>query len=430
MPRHVREVNLATREARKRLKIAKKPYYRALDEGLHLGYRKSNAGSAWVVRWYTGKQAYKIANLEARPDDVLDADGATALSWNQAQAAARAFFQKRQREADGLDEVQAGPYTVEGALADYMKDYNLRGGKAAYRTQAAIDALILPKLGDVQIAKLSRKRIEDWHEALADAAPRLRTKPGEKQKYRAAEESVEAQRRRRSSANRILSILKAALNHAHQARKVASDEGWRSVKTFREVDAARVRYLDDAESRRLVNACAEDFRPLTQAALLTGCRYGELTALLARDYKADAGTLHVRISKAGKPRHVVLTDEGREFFAALTAGKAADSRLFVRADGGNWSTSHQHRRFKSACKIAKIGVITYHELRHTYASRLIMGGAPLAVVAAQLGHSDTRMVEKHYGHMAPSYVADTVRAAFGNIGIVQPTNIVSATGRK
>ena len=42
-----------------------------------------------------------------------------------------------------------------------------------------------------------------------------------------------------------------------------------------------------------------------------------------------------------------------------------------------------------------------------------MGGAPLAVVAAQLGHSDTRMVEKHYGHMAPSYVADTVRASFG-----------------
>ena len=75
-------------------------------------------------------------------------------------------------------------------------------------------------------------------------------------------------------------------------------------------------------------------------------------------------------------------------------------------------------------------MITFHELRHTYASRLIMGGAPLAVGAAQLGHSDTRMVEKHYGHMAPRYVADTVRAAFGNIGIVQPTNVVSATGRK
>lgn len=72
-----------------------------------------------------------------------------------------------------------------------------------------------------------------------------------------------------------------------------------------------------------------------------------------------------------------------------------------------------------------MGKLTFHELRHTYASRLVMNAVPLAVVAAQLGHSDTRMVEKHYGHMAPNYVADTVRAAFGKIGIVEETNVVS-----
>ena len=53
-----------------------------------------------------------------------------------------------------------------------------------------------------------------------------------------------------------------------------------------------------------------------------------------------------------------------------------------------------------------------------------MTGAPLAVVAAQLGHSDTRMVEKHYGHLAPSYVADTVRNAFTSMGVVEATSIV------
>jgi hypothetical protein len=52
-----------------------------------------------------------------------------------------------------------------------------------------------------------------------------------------------------------------------------------------------------------------------------------------------------------------------------------------------------------------------------------MRGVPLAVIASQLGHADTRMVEKHYGHLAPSYVADTVRAAFGTLGIVEPSNI-------
>ena len=68
--------------------------------------------------------------------------------------------------------------------------------------------------------------------------------------------------------------------------------------------------------------------------------------------------------------------------------------------------------------------LTFHELRHIYASRLVMKGVPLAVVAVQLGHSDTRMVEKHYGHMAPSYVADTVRAAFGSIGVVEDGSVV------
>jgi hypothetical protein len=52
-----------------------------------------------------------------------------------------------------------------------------------------------------------------------------------------------------------------------------------------------------------------------------------------------------------------------------------------------------------------------------------MRGVPLAVIAAQLGHSDTRMVEKHYGHLSPSYVAYTVRAAFGSLGLVEPTNV-------
>jgi len=47
-------------------------------------------------------------------------------------------------------------------------------------------------------------------------------------------------------------------------------------------------------------------------------------------------------------------------------------------------------------------LVNFHGLRHTYASRLAMHGVPLAVIAVQLGHADTRMVEKHYGHLSPS----------------------------
>ena len=68
---------------------------------------------------------------------------------------------------------------------------------------------------------------------------------------------------------------------------------------------------------------------------------------------------------------------------------------------------------------------TFHILRHTYASSLAMKGVPMGVIAAQLGHSDTRMTERHYAHLAPSYIADTVRAALPGLGIIGETNVVT-----
>src|SRR5271169_1191122 len=70
----------------------------------------------------------------------------------------------------------------------------------------------------------------------------------------------------------------------------------------------------------------------------------------------------------------------------------------------------------------RIGAANFHALRHTYASHAIMNGAPLFVVARNLGHSTTAMVEKHYGHLAPSYIADAIRAAAAKFGPVE-TNV-------
>jgi len=187
-----------------------------------------------------------------------------------------------------------------------------------------------------------------------------------------------------------------------------------------------VRYLSDAEAKRLANACGDEFRPLVQAALLTGCRYGELTTLQARDYNADSGTLAIRTSKSGKPRHVVLTDEGQRFFAQATAGKDGTAPVFARKNGGAWGKSHQQKPLTAACKAAKIKpAVRFHDLRHTHGSALAMKGVPMAVIAAQLGHSDTRMTERHYAHLSPSYVAETIRASFPDLGIVPKSNVRS-----
>ena len=146
---------------------------------------------------------------------------------------------------------------------------------------------------------------------------------------------------------------------------------------------------------------------------------------VVEDFNVDSGTLTIRTSKSGKPRHVALSAEGSEFFARQCLGKAPGALLFTKTSGRKWSASDQQRPVAAACVAAKIAPITFHGLRHTYASRLAMRGVPLPVIAVQLGHADIRMVEKHYGHLAPNYVADTVRAAFGSMGLIHRTdNIV------
>ena len=208
-----------TRTARERLKPSGKPYYRSLDQGLHLGYRKGVRGAAWVTRWYAGDEVYKVESLEGRPDDVLEADGGMVLSWSQAQAEARKLFSRRAREAAGLETDQrTGPYTVQRAITDYL-DWLAGHRKTTRDSRYRADALILPDLGNINVDRLSATRLRKWHEELAAAPARLRRNAEEvaagQMKGRDADPGdAEAVRRRRSSANRTLTILKAALNHA------------------------------------------------------------------------------------------------------------------------------------------------------------------------------------------------------------------------
>jgi len=89
--------------------------------------------------------------------------------------------------------------------------------------------------------------------------------------------------------------------------------------------------------------------------------------------------------------------------------RADDARMFVKANGKPWKTSEQQRPMDDACDAAKIEGVTFHILRHTYASRALMAGMTIEVLAQQSGHKDTRITMRHYAYLCPTFKQDSIR---------------------
>lgn len=427
MAGRTKDKNLDTRAARKELKPRRKPYYRSIGSGLHIGYRKGKTVGVWCVRFYKGDGNYEVTTL-AHADDKLDANGTTILDFWQAQIVVRDFHRK----------LTAGeptkPHTVKEAIGDYidwLKSHRKSGQDAEYRA----NALIVPELGKIEVSKLTAKQIRDWMQKIASTPPRARTKSGQEQRFRTikedatADEQLEDLRKRRAATNRVLTTLKAALNFAFREGKVSSDAEWKRVEAFKKADVARIHFLEIPEAQRLVNTAEHSFRNLLRGALETGARYSELATLRVNDFNSDVGKVHVRESKSGKDRHVVLSAAGVQFFKTLTAGRDGSELMFVKADGEAWGKNHQSRLMAEACARAKISPpVGFHQLRHTWASHAVMNGVPLILVAKNLGHADTRMVEKHYAHMLETYETDMIRAGAPTFGFATETNVVGIGG--
>jgi integrase len=100
----------------------------------------------------------------------------------------------------------------------------------------------------------------------------------------------------------------------------------------------------------LINAADNEFRPMIEAALATGCRYSELCNLKVSDFHPDSKTLSIRHSKSGKGRAVFLTSEGVELFETLAAGHRGNEPLIRRDNGLPFYTVQQVRRMEATCK--------------------------------------------------------------------------------
>jgi hypothetical protein len=171
MARTVRDTNLETRTARLRLPMRTEPYWRGLEKGFALGYRRRAMGGTWLARRRQADGGYAEHRISTS-DDLQDADGVAVLDYAQAQKAAREWWRAETRREEGHDTRQ-GPLTVAEVMAEYLKAYERRGGKAVYETQRSAETHILPALGIIRVAKLTARKVAYWHHGLAEKRARM-----------------------------------------------------------------------------------------------------------------------------------------------------------------------------------------------------------------------------------------------------------------
>jgi len=417
MGRKIRDAGLES--VGNRVKLSRGDYHwRAVSQGRHIGYRrpeKEGGSGIWSARviWKDekGKNVIRKERLGVA-DDHLAADGEDILNFSQAQDKAGPVFEKLLRVMRGeVDEPrQKGVYTIAMATQDYLKDYVLRGKKSYKHCNDMINLRILPTFGDVDLTRLRPKMIEDWKEAIITTGRLYHPPRNGKGKQAPPPTEPDQVRARKNTANRCLTVLLAILNFSHRQGKVRTKDGWINVKHYKNVSGVRNRFLNPEEQVRLVNASEPGFRELLAGGMHTGCRLGELHALRIKHvYLADQ-LIYIADSKTGMPRYVPLTNQGVLFFESMIVGRSSEECVFLRSNGLAWVPAIHHRMMVRACQNAKIEHLSYYEAsRHTYAANMVRLGVKLHVVAAALGHVDTKMVIKHYGHLSPDYIAREIR---------------------
>jgi integrase len=240
-----------------------------------------------------------------------------------------------------------------------------------------------------------------------------------------------------ATVNRDLAALRAALSHAVETDLLPTHPLARLKAAH--VDSRRiVRYLSADEEKRLRAALAardaqrrqareaanlwrrersydelpvygtytDHLTPIALLALNTGCRRGELFGLTWADVEGAVLTIHGASAKSGQTRHIPLNGEAREVLKAWRPPEAkASAHLF--AGGEKPALTTIKTAWAQLLKRAAIETFRFHDLRHTFASKLVMAGVDLNTVRELLGHADLKMTLR-YAHLAPAIKAAAV----------------------
>lgn len=330
-------------------------------------------------------------------------------------------------------EVDAGKVLFADWAAHCMGIFERQVSRSSYARDCSYLANhVLPRWGAVRLDRITRHDVEQW---VADLGG-----PGHTKRARGGTLAP-------ATVLRIYQVFRKIIFHAYEDDRIAKLPCPRRLPIAR-TKRKPVRFLDEREVAHLASCIDARYEATIYVAGYGGFRIGELLALRLDDVDWSRGTIRVDEGLTDVAGVLEFEDPKthRSFRTVPMADLALDKlRCHVEATIG-WAdpgallftspqgtvmrpTNWRRREFGAAVRAARLAPLTPHDLRHTAASLFISAGANPWMLAEVLGHSDTRMIDRIYGHLFERDREDlrrrmsekAVRAAAENvIPIVRP----------
>jgi integrase len=320
-------------------------------------------------------RTYRLKNGAVKTSRFIkfDFDGQT---YYPPAKGARTLADYKRAEAEALNNIIAGKWGKhqKPKLADFIQAHYLPWAKinhkpSTYQSDRWRCAVLSHALGKLRLDELTPFRLEQFKRERMHGTTKRGTT------------------RAPASVNHDLALLSKILSLASDHGHLATNP-CRKVKKLR-LNNKRHRYLTEEEEPRLLAACfgkRAHLAPLIRLALQTGMRRGELLKLTWRDIDLGREVCHVRDPKNSRDRAIPMSDDARACLEQIRPGRA-DARLFP--------FDEIKRAWQTACRIAEIPDLHFHDLRHTFATRLADTGADAFTIAALLGHSTIQMASRY-----------------------------------
>ncbi|MBU0467533.1 MAG: site-specific integrase [Candidatus Omnitrophica bacterium] len=201
-----------------------------------------------------------------------------------------------------------------------------------------------------------------------------------------------------SSVNRQLACLKCMFNKAIEWGAYAGDNPVKKVQLLKEKNQ-RLRFLEREEIVRLLSRCNSYLKPIVVIAINTGMRRGEILNLKWMDVDFRRGLINIYISKNSDKREIPMNEHVK---TALIRHKKHPKSDFVFCKKDGEPIKDIKKTFFTALNKSGIKEFRFHDLRHTFASHLVMSGVDLNTVRELMGHKSLQMTLR-YSHLSPSH---------------------------